>query len=103
MFITMLNDFETFLLNENLLSLWRYRLDIVRTGNTMSENRKHNCYSCPLEAGTWSHKRAKYMGLLDKGKTLKTITEIDGVVNITKENEELSYTIEYDNIENATL
>lgn len=101
MFICMLNDFETFLLHENLLPIWKYRLDIVRTGHTMSENRKHNCYSCPLENGVWKHKQAKYMGLLDQGKTLKTIAEIDGVVNITREgnNSRPTITVEYSNIE----
>lgn len=101
MLTCMLNDFETFLLHEDLLPLWKYRLDIVRTGNTMAENCKHNCYSCPLETGTWSHKRAKYMGLLDKGKTLKIVAEIDGVVNITKENNEFNCKIEYKNIKDT--
>lgn len=101
MFIYMLNDFETFLLHENLLPIWKYRLDVVRTGTTMSENLKHNCYSCPFDNGTWKHKQAKYMGLLAQGKILKTIAEIDGVVDITKDNDssKLHIDIEYSNIE----
>ena len=101
MFIYMLNDFETFLLHENLLPIWKYRLDVVRTGTTMSENLKHNCYSCPFDNGTWKHKQAKYMGLLDQGKILKTVAEIDGVVDITKDNKssKLNIDIEYSNIE----
>lgn len=67
----------------------------------MSENLKHNCYSCPFDNGTWKHKQAKYMGLLDQGKILKTVAEIDGVVDITKDNKssKLNIDIEYSNIE----
>lgn len=101
MFINMLDDFENFLLEEKLLPIWKYRLDIVRTGISMDQNLKHKCYSCPLQNGVWHHKQAKYMGLLDQGKILKKIAQIDGVINITKEKNKKNYKIEYNNTDNT--
>lgn len=99
MFSNMLNDFEEYLIRENLIPIWKYRLDIVKTGFSMDVNLSNNCYSCPLQDGTYWHRRSKYMGLLETGKTLKTIFEIDGVVNIKiGEQDNYSYKIEYNNI-----
>ncbi|MBD5405505.1 hypothetical protein HDR59_03065 [bacterium] len=97
MFKNMVNDFEAFLFQENLLPTWQYKLDIVRTGDTMEQNKQYECYCCPCENGTWWHRRAKYMGLLNEGKILKTIAEIDGVVNVVNNNNQ-EFEVMYDNI-----
>lgn len=98
MFSNMLNDFEEYLIRENLIPIWKYRLDIVKTGFSMDVNLSNNCYSCPLQDGTYWHRRSKYMGLLKDGKVLKFLFEIDGVVDVTKTAIGNCYEVEYNNI-----
>ncbi len=103
MFSNMLNDFEEYLIGEDLIPIWRYKLDIVKTGNTMKVNLDTNSYSCPLRNGAYWHRRSKYMGLLETGKILKVLFEIDGVVDVTKTAVENCYEVEYNNINDEEI
>lgn len=80
---TIIDEFEEFLYNENLLPTWKYRLDVVNCAQTKNFVKTHFAYTCPEAKGHYKHSRSRYFGIYEN-KKVDTIAEIQGVCAIDK-------------------
>lgn len=78
-----LSEFRTYLDQNNLLSSWKYLLEIVNCASTIHEVHEQNVYMCPNTGGVYSHQRANFFGGY-KWKNVKYIHEIKAVIVIEK-------------------
>ena len=77
--VSHVNDYESYLNEQNLLPTWKYRLDVVNCTKTMDLVKKGG-YICPAKDGSYNHKRSKYFGAY-KDKRVELVAEIKGVVD----------------------
>lgn len=75
-------EFGDYLEEQNLLSSWQYRLDVVNCGGTRDEVER-GIYACPDVGGQRHHKRSKYFGAYF-GKKVNWIAEIRAIVSVKK-------------------
>lgn len=83
--ISHVNDYESYLNQQNLLPTWKYRLDVVNCTKTMELVEKWG-YVCPAQDGSYNHKRSKYFGAY-QDKAVRLVAEIKGVVDFYKKDE----------------
>jgi negative regulator of replication initiation len=76
----MLDEFKAYLDRSNLLPKWKYLLDVVNCAGSLQEIQS-NVYICPDTGGSYSHRRAKYLGSYAH-KQVDKIFEIKAVVSI---------------------
>lgn len=79
-------EYEQFLNDSNLLPTWKYRLDVVNCAISEDSIRYHQVYTCPEAKGAYWHARAKYFGIYGN-KKVDSIAEIKGVCEINECNE----------------
>ena len=84
--LVLFDDFEEFLYNENLLPLWKYRLDVVNCAKTKDFVKNNLIYTCPEAKGAYKHLRSKFFGIYED-KKVNTIAEIQGVCSVNKNDE----------------
>jgi len=72
----MLDDFESFCSEFELLQLDQYRLRALASGATYELNLKHGIYYDPAD---WGYQKHKYLGLY-RNKSIKAIGEIENIV-----------------------
>lgn len=76
-----LSEFREYLERNDLLPVWKYRLDVVNCGSTRHEVLNDNVFMCPDTGGTYSHRRAQYFGTY-WDKTVSQVYMIDAIVSV---------------------
>lgn len=87
--LLLLDEFEEFLYNENLLPLWKYRLDVVNCAVSKNDVIERNLYLCPEAKGAYKHARSKYFGIYEN-KKVNCIAEIKAVCTYDSNTENIS-------------
>jgi hypothetical protein len=82
-----LGDFAAYLDDCGLLPGWRSLLDVVNCANTTHEI-EGGVYLCPAQKGAYQHQRSKFFGMY-KDKAVRTVAEIEGVIDLVSESEEV--------------
>lgn len=75
-------EFREYLERNDLLPTWKYRLDVVNCGVTRDEILNDAVYMCPDTGGTYSHRRAQYLGTY-WDKAVNDIFLIDALVSVS--------------------
>lgn len=76
-----LNEFGRYLDGQGLLPKWKYLLDVVNCSQSADEI-DLGAYICADVGGSYSHRRAKYLGAYTGDKKVTSIHEILGLVII---------------------
>ncbi|MDX2176291.1 MAG: hypothetical protein SF028_07450 [Candidatus Sumerlaeia bacterium] len=74
-----LDEFETFLGEEDLLTSWRDWMDVVNCAGTYQIQIDEQVYLCPADGGAYSHRPCRYFGLY-QNKAVRYVAEILAVV-----------------------
>ena len=75
---TMIEEYEQFLSDSDLLPTWKYRLDVVNCAKSKEDVISRQLYLCPEARGAYKHARAKYFGIYEN-KNVNCIAEIKAV------------------------
>lgn len=75
------SEFRAYLDEENLLPLWRMRLDVVNCAGAPEEIIHSNTYICPAAGGAYNHARCQYFGMY-RLKRVEKIAAIEAVVDV---------------------
>lgn len=75
---TMIEEYEQFLSDSDLLPTWKYRLDVVNCAKSKEDVMCRQLYLCPEARGAYKHARAKYFGIYEN-KNVNCIAEIKAV------------------------
>ena len=81
-FQSTLLEFGQYLEDQELLSSWKYTLDIVNCGRTTSEL-ELGLYACPNTKGSYHHKRAQYFGAY-VSKAVQWVAMLRAIVVVKK-------------------
>ena len=87
--IAAIDEFKIFLDSLNLLPNWKYMLDVVNAA-TMQYEIEAGSYMCPDTKGSYSHRRAKWLGMYGN-KTVSKIFHIDAVVALNQNDVEIRW------------
>jgi len=82
-----LDEFEQYLNHGNFLPDWKGRLDACNCAQFAGKQVANNVYICPAESGSYSHKRAEFLGLY-WNKYVRHIASVRGVVDLYKDGTE---------------
>lgn len=74
-------EFRDYLDQEDLLSSWQHRLDVVNCAKWPEGVIEDRIYMCPATGGAYSHKRSRYFGMY-KDKAAQYVAEIQAVVDL---------------------
>lgn len=80
-FEKVLDEFKAYLDRSNLLPKWKYLLTVVNCADSMNEI-SAGVYICPDIGGTYSFRRAKFIGSY-ANKKVNTIFEVKAVISIS--------------------
>ncbi len=83
-FKKIIDEFEIYLDANNVLPKWKYLLDVVNCAGSIYQEIEANVYICPDTGGSYSHRRAKYLGPYSNKRVTK-IFEVRAVVSIQHE------------------
>ncbi len=90
--LTMINEYEHFLSDSDLLPTWKYRLDVVNCAKSKQDVLERKLYICPEAYGQYKHARAKYFGIYEN-KNVNYIAEIKAVCTSDYDEETKRYNI----------
>lgn len=76
-----IDEFEDYLDEMNLLPRWKERLDVVNCSGRPDEVLSERVYICPAKGGAYNHKRAMYFGMYQK-RGVWRVAQIEGVVKV---------------------
>jgi hypothetical protein len=76
-----IEEFETYLADADLLGSWQTQLDVVNTAMWPEHVAVHQVYTCPATGGAYAHRRCRFLGGYAK-KTVTHVAEILGVVRL---------------------
>lgn len=74
----LIDEYEQFLSENDLLPTWKYRLDVVNCAMSKPDVIKNMLYCCPEPKGAYKHLRSKYFGIYEN-KKVDYIAEIKAV------------------------
>lgn len=74
-------ELERYLDSSGLLPLWKNQMDVVLCPSTREETLALNAYICPNRGGSYSHRRARFMGLYCGNKTVTHVAEVEAKVS----------------------
>ncbi len=77
----MLADFRQYLTEQDLLSSWEQRLDVINCAGMPQEVIEGNVYICPATSGAYNHSRCKYFGMY-RNKMVERVALIEAVVDV---------------------
>jgi hypothetical protein len=81
-FADILDEFESYLDEEQLLPRWKHRLDVVNCSGRPSEITDENVYICPASGGAYNHARAHFFGMYRR-KAVRYISLIEAVIDLS--------------------
>jgi hypothetical protein len=96
--MALVNDYEAFCSNMNLLPKDKYTLFVPPCGQSFEENKEFRLYYCPA---TWTRRNAKYLGIY-KDKRVQAIGQIAKVVACNVDVDALVATLLPDGAETVT-